>query len=214
MYAVLIQFNQVLFCFKDLSPELISSNEETIRYTEKSDIFSFAITCWEIITQQKAFSNFEKVDIPIQISSGFRPLINEDANPIHSEMIRKCWSDDPFQRFSILESFILHFPRPTIQEISSYSSVVVNEMSTAITSDGFASIASFSQEMTTKHENPLHELQKRNQKISKLTPSKGKIILAPLQGKGKETNCEPIKQSNSGFEQHNDSIPIPSNKME
>jgi serine/threonine protein kinase len=85
-----------------LAPEILKEEE----FTEKSDIYSFGIILWELVTRQHPFSEynyqfmFELEDI---IKTGGRPTIPADVPEDYAVLIRRCWSPDPTERPSFLE---------------------------------------------------------------------------------------------------------------
>ena len=78
-----------------LAPEVVSGN-----YSNKVDVYSFAITMLEIITQQPAYTiptdNYNFIQ---RVVNGFRPLtIDNIKNTIIKEFIQNCWAAEPTQR--------------------------------------------------------------------------------------------------------------------
>lgn len=70
-------------------------------FTEKADVYSYGMTCYEILTGHTPFeregylpttSNYELV------LSGLRPELPNDLHPILKEVITNCWHHNPFQR--------------------------------------------------------------------------------------------------------------------
>ncbi len=61
-------------------------------YTGKADVFSFAMTCYEVVSGKLPYSS----DLPRQsvnelVREGVRPELPEDINPRLSSLIQKCW---------------------------------------------------------------------------------------------------------------------------
>jgi hypothetical protein len=61
-------------------------------YTGKADVFSFAMTCYEVVSGKLPYSS----DLPRQsvnelVREGVRPELPEDINPSLSSLIQKCW---------------------------------------------------------------------------------------------------------------------------
>ena len=58
----------------NMTPEILNNRVRT----QKSDIYSFGILCWEIITQRKVFaSNRHDKMLDLKIIRGLRPKIEE-----------------------------------------------------------------------------------------------------------------------------------------
>uniref|UniRef100_A0A8C9S122 receptor protein-tyrosine kinase n=2 Tax=Scleropages formosus TaxID=113540 RepID=A0A8C9S122_SCLFO len=67
-------------------------------YTTKSDVWSFGVTMWEIVTRGKApysaVNNHELLDL---LETGYR-LRPPDCDPKLYEVMQSCWHRDPTQR--------------------------------------------------------------------------------------------------------------------
>ena len=88
-----------------MAPEMF--NDSISRTSNKVDVYSFAITLYEILSGQCAYSE-EKSLTPFKIyrmvEQGVRPTINEKLiSPIFSELLCRCWSGDPANRPSFIE---------------------------------------------------------------------------------------------------------------
>jgi len=90
------------------SPELIKkeNNNEDVEITEKSDIYSYAITIWELLNQEIPFSDYEDDDE--KNLSRFIKYISKSSNkrrpskmknyPSLQQIISDCWDEDPTKR--------------------------------------------------------------------------------------------------------------------
>jgi len=61
-------------------------------YTGKADVFSFAMTCYEVVSGKLPYSS----DLPRQsinklVREGVRPELPKDINTRLSSLIQKCW---------------------------------------------------------------------------------------------------------------------------
>jgi len=68
-------------------------------YTGKADVFSFAMTCYEVVSGKLPYSS----DLPRQsinklVREGVRPELPEDINPRLSSLIQKCWQTEAPER--------------------------------------------------------------------------------------------------------------------
>ena len=71
------------------------------RKSEKFDVYGFAISAWEILSQKRAYHDFEvKECLPTHVKRGERPNISE-LNSIPStikQLIEKCWHQNEKER--------------------------------------------------------------------------------------------------------------------
>ncbi|XP_048244076.1 angiopoietin-1 receptor-like isoform X1 [Haliotis rufescens] len=66
---------------------------------EKSDIWSFGITMWEIFSMGKApYSDIRSRDLAVKIRNGFRLQRPEFAEDIHHNLMKTCWEQSPDKR--------------------------------------------------------------------------------------------------------------------
>lgn len=66
--------------------------------TFESDVYSFGIIAWEIVSREMPWSNLNARAIFKQVLNGKRPEIPTDiaADVVH--VIRSCWQDNPRMR--------------------------------------------------------------------------------------------------------------------
>ncbi|KAG7488343.1 hypothetical protein MATL_G00034030 [Megalops atlanticus] len=78
-------------------------------FTEKSDVYSFAIVIWVILTSKEPYANSQSDDhICLCVRNGSRPdeaLILSSAPPTITALMRSCWHRDPWQRPSFGASY-------------------------------------------------------------------------------------------------------------
>ncbi|KAG6861957.1 hypothetical protein C0995_009141 [Termitomyces sp. Mi166 len=87
------------------APELVDPEQEIIRKTEASDVFAFAMVCYEIFSGQQPFEGIAMYMVILKIVHGERPARPSETvclecgltNPIWA-MIEECWSPLPGQR--------------------------------------------------------------------------------------------------------------------
>ena len=73
-------------------------------YDCASDIFSFGMVLWEMLTAQIPFGDDTNPLLVHQlIDSGERPFIPGGTHPEYAKLIRDCWETDPAKRPSLDE---------------------------------------------------------------------------------------------------------------
>jgi len=82
-----------------MAPEVLLSS----KYTEKADVYSFAIVMWEMITGEQPYASMKTWSIPQHVIEGNRPPIPKDINPDYAKVMRKCWDTKEENRPSFAE---------------------------------------------------------------------------------------------------------------
>eukprot|EP01102_Stenamoeba_stenopodia_P010580 TRINITY_DN3209_c0_g1_i2.p1 TRINITY_DN3209_c0_g1~~TRINITY_DN3209_c0_g1_i2.p1 ORF type:complete len:427 (+),score=59.12 TRINITY_DN3209_c0_g1_i2:90-1370(+) len=72
-------------------------------YSEKSDVYSFGICLYEIMSGQRAYTMFTTSFYTDLICNGTRPSIGENIPPSLSQLMTKCWAQNPDERPSFVE---------------------------------------------------------------------------------------------------------------
>lgn len=75
-------------------------------YTEKCDVYSFGILCWEILSQKKPFYHLKP-----QESLDMMPPINDvkidEKTKYLKKLIQRCWDKDPKERPTMKELILV-----------------------------------------------------------------------------------------------------------
>ncbi|CAI2188155.1 15076_t:CDS:2, partial [Funneliformis geosporum] len=81
-----------------IAPEVLQGQKSN-KYTKASDIYSFGMIMWELMTGRRPFwdQNYD-IELIIKICDGIRPTINTNAPEGYIELIQKCWHSDPNKR--------------------------------------------------------------------------------------------------------------------
>lgn len=100
-----------------MSPESIRDRV----YSEKSDVWSYASTLYEILTLEMPFGHQNLVDIAVSVrDNGVNPGVPSDASPEIAELMKMCWQVDPEQRPTFTQ--IVHYLEAHGIKQSSYGS--------------------------------------------------------------------------------------------
>ncbi|ELP84062.1 serine-threonine protein kinase, putative [Entamoeba invadens IP1] len=68
-------------------------------YTFAGDVYSFAITSWQVFYQVEPYNELKSVfDIKKHVEEGKRLLVDEKMPKYYSEMVVNCWDQDPSKR--------------------------------------------------------------------------------------------------------------------
>jgi serine/threonine protein kinase len=64
-------------------------------YSEKVDVYSFALVVWEILTGELPFSNLDGPQAAAQVAyTGLRPVIPPTCPAPLRNLLQRCWADD------------------------------------------------------------------------------------------------------------------------
>ncbi|PRP89670.1 putative leucine-rich repeat receptor-like protein kinase [Planoprotostelium fungivorum] len=68
-------------------------------YSQATDVFSFGVTVWEILTEQDPWTNLSPMEAALKvITNGERLEIPDGIEPWLDRLIRDCWEEVPSQR--------------------------------------------------------------------------------------------------------------------
>jgi serine/threonine protein kinase len=79
---------------KYMAPELW----EDVPYTEKVDIFSFALILYEMVVGRKVFPGSSQAQVCRMVLAGARAEIPETMDSFTAELVGRCWSQAPTER--------------------------------------------------------------------------------------------------------------------
>ncbi|EXX57327.1 Mkk2p [Rhizophagus irregularis DAOM 197198w] len=87
--------NEIYGIIPYVAPEILQGQ----KYTKASDIYSFGMVMWELMTGRKPFwDKCHDSDLIIEICDGLRPPIVTNAPEGYIELMQKCWHPDPNKR--------------------------------------------------------------------------------------------------------------------
>jgi serine/threonine protein kinase len=82
------------------APEVFQDEQNTEKYTNAADVYSFALVFFEVLTRKVPFANISNSQILGKICCGERPILPpDDYCPVHlSAFIKECWATRPEDR--------------------------------------------------------------------------------------------------------------------
>lgn len=81
--------------YKWMAPESIQNNV----YNEKTDVYMFGITMWEIMYGKEPFEEIEPINVAMRVCFGNeRPKFKSDLPSGMKMLIEECWKRDPDER--------------------------------------------------------------------------------------------------------------------
>lgn len=86
------------------APEVFTKSE----YSTKSDVFSFGMIAYQILTGQEIkLEGFKEKDFESRIIRGYRPKLPSDLNQLAKDIITSCWAASPSDRITFKDMFEL-----------------------------------------------------------------------------------------------------------
>lgn len=85
----------------NLSPHDGGKNESSLKeptYTAKADVYSFGMTCYEILTGKTPFSGLQPSAVYGKVLAGERPKLPGHIDTRLSSLIQMCWDTDAEKR--------------------------------------------------------------------------------------------------------------------
>ncbi|XP_020216293.1 serine/threonine-protein kinase STY17 [Cajanus cajan] len=81
--------------YRWMAPEVIEHKP----YDQKADVFSFGIALWELLTGELPYSCLTPLQAAVGVvQKGLRPTIPKNTHPRLSELLQRCWQQDPTLR--------------------------------------------------------------------------------------------------------------------
>lgn len=96
--------------YRWLAPEIIAADPESVSETWMSNVYSFGMVVWEMVTGEAAYSAYSPVQAAVGIAAcGLRPDIPKDCPQVLKSLMMKCWNNCPSKRpqFSEILSVLL-----------------------------------------------------------------------------------------------------------
>ncbi|XP_008235274.1 PREDICTED: probable LIM domain-containing serine/threonine-protein kinase DDB_G0287001 [Prunus mume] len=96
--------------YRWLAPEIIAGDPESVSETWMSNVYSFGMVIWEMVTGEAAYATCSPVQAAVGIAAcGLRPDIPKDCPQLLKSLMTKCWNNSPSKRpqFSEILSTLL-----------------------------------------------------------------------------------------------------------
>lgn len=100
-------FRKIYDVFDYISPFHAPETIEKDEYTQKSEVYSYAMIMYRIIVGKDPYVGLTDIEIVRKVFNKERPYIPNDVPSFLSDLIEQCWSEDPKSRpnfENILES--------------------------------------------------------------------------------------------------------------
>ena len=98
--ASIMTINERSRAIQWMAPESLTRHPA---YTEQSDIYSYGVILWEIMTGKRPYEGVIEKEILDHIEQGRREEIPQTIPTVYAEIIRRCWSKNPNERPSLTE---------------------------------------------------------------------------------------------------------------
>ncbi|CAK8540060.1 unnamed protein product [Lathyrus sativus] len=101
--------------YRWMAPEVIEHKP----YDQKADVFSFGISLWELLTGELPYSYLTPLQAAVGVvQKGLRPIIPKHTHPRLSELLERCWQQDPKERpaFSEIIEILLQIAKEVNDE--------------------------------------------------------------------------------------------------
>ncbi|OIW04384.1 hypothetical protein TanjilG_32576 [Lupinus angustifolius] len=85
--------------YRWLAPEIIAGDPESVTETWMSNVYSYGMVIWEMVTGEAAYSALSPVQAAVGIAAcGLRPEIPKDCPQTLKYLMTKCWHNTPSKR--------------------------------------------------------------------------------------------------------------------
>ncbi|KAG1339045.1 serine/threonine-protein kinase STY46 [Cocos nucifera] len=85
--------------YRWLAPEIIAGDPESVTETWMSNVYSFGMVLWEMVTGEAAYSSYSPVQAAVGIAAcGLRPEIPKDCPQFLRSLMLRCWNNCPSKR--------------------------------------------------------------------------------------------------------------------
>jgi hypothetical protein len=99
----------LLRSFQSWCQQIIAGDPETVSENWMSNVYSYGMVLWEMVTGEEAYSTYSPVQAAVGIAAcGLRPEIPRDCPPFLRSLMNRCWESSPPKRpqFSEITSIL------------------------------------------------------------------------------------------------------------
>lgn len=115
--------------YRWMSPEVLESKD----YDGKTDVYSYAVVLWELLTQDIPFHGLSDVQVGMSVvQKDARPIFPQNCPQKIVKLIKRCWDRDPAKRpdfetiAKMFECGAISFPGTNQDQVNAY----INQFST------------------------------------------------------------------------------------
>lgn len=92
-------YNYLMVSFCLVLLQIIAGDPESVSETWMSNVYSFGMVIWEMVTGEAAYSSYSPVQAAVGIAAcGLRPDIPKDCHQVLRSLMSKCWNNCPSKR--------------------------------------------------------------------------------------------------------------------
>ncbi|XP_074586174.1 uncharacterized protein LOC141841878 [Curcuma longa] len=85
--------------YRWLAPEIIGGDPETETETWMSNVYSFGMVLWEMVSGEVPYACYSPVQVAVGIATcGLRPEVPEECPQVLRSLMHSCWNDNPAKR--------------------------------------------------------------------------------------------------------------------
>lgn len=78
-----------------VAPEIL----QNLRFTEKCDVYSFAVIVWEAMAWSEPYPNMSSKQVMKEVAMrGLRPPVPKDCPAAFRALLGRCWTEQPQDR--------------------------------------------------------------------------------------------------------------------
>lgn len=79
--------------------QIIAGDPESVSETWMSNVYSYGMALWEMLSGEAAYSSFSPVQAAVGIATcGLRPEVPKDTPQFLKSLMHRCWNSNPTKR--------------------------------------------------------------------------------------------------------------------
>ena len=84
--------------FTSMLHQIIAGDPESVSETWMSNVYSYGMVLWEMVTGEEAYSTYSPVQAAVGIAAcGLRPEIPRDCPHFLRSLMTRCWDNNPLK---------------------------------------------------------------------------------------------------------------------